>query len=502
MVRELHRRLAAGAPVQLIETHVSYLLVGAERAWKFKKAIAPGFLDYTTLARRRHCCAEELRLNRRLAPDLYLGLAEVSGSAAAPALDGTGPVIDCAVTMRAFDQDGLWDRLAARGELDAARIDELVQQVARLHADAAVAPAAGALGTPAAVRAPMLDNLRTLQDLVAAADAPLLQRLATWEARAWTTLEPLFAQRLRDGRVRECHGDLHLGNVTLVEGRTTVFDGIEFNDEFRWIDVASEIAFMAMDLRSHGLPALAARFVNGCLQASGDYGAAAVLRYYLVHRALVRSKVAALRARQSGADGAAEGAAQHHYLALALEISAPPPPTLFITHGFSGSGKTTATQSLLEATAAIRIRADVERKRLAGLAELARSGSSLEGGIYAAGMTAATYARLCEGARPVLAGGFSAILDATFLQRGARDAARALAFEAGVPCRVLDFEIPAPLLRERLRARRGDASEADEAVLEWQLAHDQPLQDDERAGAIDAVAAQAAGWDPSMWSRV
>ncbi|MBU6259605.1 MAG: AAA family ATPase, partial [Burkholderiales bacterium] len=427
MLRALHRRLAARGPVQWIETHVSYLLVGAERAWKFKKAIAPGFLDYTTLARRRHCCAEELRLNRRLAPALYLGLAEVTGSVEAPELDGAGPVLDCAVTMRAFDQDGLWDRLAARGELDAARIDELVQQVARLHAAAAVAPAAGMLGTPAAVRAPMLDNLRTLAPLVAAADAPPLQRLDAWEGQAWTALEPVFAQRLREGRVRECHGDLHLGNVTLFEGRTTVFDGIEFNDEFRWIDVASEIAFMAMDLRSHGLPALASRFVDGCLQASGDYGAAAVLRYYLVHRALVRAKVAALRARQAGADRAAEAAAAHRYLALALGFSEAPPPALFITHGFSGSGKTTATQSLLEATGAIRIRADVERKRLAGIAALARSGSSLEGGIYAAAMTAATYARLCELARPVLAGGFSAVLDATFLQRDARDAARALA---------------------------------------------------------------------------
>ena len=213
-------------------------------------------------------------------------------------------MLDVAVMMRAFPQDALWDRLAARGELAPAQIDDLAQQLARFHDIAAVAPPAGRFGTPAQVRAPMRDNLDALQRMVVDdADHAALQRLRAWEEGAFAALAPVMAQRLARGRVRECHGDLHLGNVAQVDGRATMFDGIDFNDDFRWIDVASELAFIAMDLHAHGLAPLAHRVVDAWLGHSGDYDAARLLPYYLVHRALVRAKVAWLRAAQCRAEG-------------------------------------------------------------------------------------------------------------------------------------------------------------------------------------------------------
>jgi len=294
--------------------------------------------------------------------------------------------------------------------------------------------------------------------------------------------------------VRECHGDLHLGNVTTIGGHATVFDGIEFSDDFRWIDVASELAFMAMDLHAHGLAGLAHRFVNGYLEASGDYDAVQVLDYYLVHRALIRAKVALLRAQQCGGqpDGADEAdrhrQAADRYLALALRFSRLDPggtaPLLLLTHGWSGSGKSTLAQRLVEGMGAIRIRADVERKRLAGLPPLDPVAAGTRPDLYGAAMTAATYDRLNQLAVPVLAGGYPVILDATFLHHTQRQAARAVAAAQGVGCRILHLEVDVDVARQRLRQRAAqghDVSDADEQVLDGQVRTAEPLHADERA---------------------
>ena len=497
-----------GAPVRHVETHISHVLLHSGLAYKIKKALATPYLDQSTLARRRAACAEELRLNRRLAPDTYLDVVAVTGSEARPELGGDGPVLDVAVRMRAFDEDGLWDRLAARGALRAADVDELAARLAGFHQSAAVALPQGPWGTPAQVRPALCDSLRELlapAALVAgprAVDRAALERLQRWEAEAYPRLQAVIAQRLAAGRVREGHGDLHLGNVAREAGRCLVFDGIEFDPGLRWIDVMSDVAFMAMDLQAQGLPTLAHRFVNAYLEASGDYEGLRVLGYYLVHRALVRAKVALMRAGQTAGtehDQALE--AVRRYVHLALGCAMPRPRALLVTHGLSGSGKTTLTQDLLEALGAPRVRADVERKRLGGLGALQPSGSPPGGGLYVSPMSQATYQRLFTAAAAALEGGWPVILDAGFLRLADRASARRIAAAHGVPFVILHFEAPPALLRRRLReraARATDASEADESVLALQLQTQEPLLPAERV-LTQVVQASAA---PALPPRV
>ena len=507
MVRALQNRLAEGqrTACALIETHISFVLVCHPLAYKIKKALKTEFLDQSTLALRQRACEEELRLNRRLAADLYLGVVSIAGDIEAPVIDGAAdPQIDCAVKMRAFEQQGLWDRLAADRALRAAHLDDLVDILVPFHRSAAVAVPSGRFGSPSQVRAPVLDSLAELDRMVPAEQRSVLTELRAFESAAFERLRDVMARRLTRGRVRECHGDLHLGNVTMIEGRTVVFDGIEFNDDLRWIDVISEVAFMAMDLQAHGLQGLAHRFVNRYLEASGDYGAVRLLRYYVVYRALVRAKIALLRAVQCGGQsGARESpevtrhrAAAQSYLQLALRCSrGGPGVALIITHGYSGSGKSTLTQSLVEAVGAIRIRADVERKRMAGLMPLDRSGAGPR--LYGSAMTKATYTRLRRLAALVLDGGFPAVLDATFLRRDQRLEARRFATEHGARFVILDFDVGIDLLRQRLHRRNAsgaDPSDADEAVLDAQLRTAEPLHADE-LDAVFSCASMAGATD-------
>jgi len=305
-------------------------------------------------------------------------------------------------------------------------------------------------------------------------EAERLARLKAWTQAEHAARCDAFARRKAEGRVRECHGDLHLGNLVLLDGRPTPFDCIEFNDDFRWIDVAAEIAFTYLDLLDHHRPGLAAWFLNEWLLWSGDYDALAVLRFYAVYRAMVRAKVAAIQGM--GADAA-------EYLAMAEALTAPPPAILTITFGLSGSGKTTAAKAALLAddrAATIRLRSDVERKRLFGLAPDAASGGS----IYGAEATARTYGHLRALAARIVADGWAVLVDAAFLRRAERDDFRALAAKLGVPFAILACEATVEELRRRLTARSGDASEATVEVLERQLQWVETLGGDERGLTI------------------
>lgn len=494
---------------RLIETHISFVLLAGDQAWKIKKAVDLGFLDFRTLRQREFFCREELRLNRRTAPGLYLDVMPLTGTPTQPRIGGTGIAIDWVLCMRAFAQDGLWDRMAGEGRLLPQHIDAGVEALHALHSTAAVAAADAAWGQPAQVRAPLRDSLEALRTLCPAPrERALIDTLAQWEDAAFEALQPVFAERCQAERVRECHGDLHLGNIAQFEGRTTLFDALEFSAALRWTDVFSDLAFLAMDLHAHAAPGLAHRLVNAYVERSGDHDGLPVLRYYQLHRALVRAKVAALRDAQLAAGGSPDGEAGRQwrrYLDVATAFTRRRTPVLMYTHGLSGSGKTTLTQALLEGCGALRIRADVERKRLFGMDALSRSDAALKPQLYGEAATQATQAQLHALATRVLQSGYSVILDATFLALEQREAVRALAGRLGVRSVLLHFEASASTLRQRVRARAAradDASEADLAVLEQQLAQAQPLRADELAAAyvVDAEAGTDVATDAQRWA--
>ena len=496
--------LDAGA-VTALETHTSHVFLAGPRVYKIKKAVDLGFLDFRSLPARHFFCLEELRLNRRFAPDLYLGLTAITGTPRQPVLGGSGEVIEWAVTMRRFPQEQRLDELLAAGRLGPALIDELALMLARVHAGIAVATDADAFGTPEAVREPALENFVQLGELL---DDPMdafeLTLLRDWTAGTYKNLHREFAARKQAGFVRECHGDLHLANIALVQGAVTLFDCLEFSAALRWIDVMNDMAFLLMDLQSKRCDALAQRLLNHYLERTGDYAGLKVLDFYRVYRALVRAKVACLSAGQTQdeAERRSRREEYHAYVALAKSFTQQPAPVLIITHGLAGSGKTTGSQALLELIGAVRIRSDVERKRLAGVAALARTGSGLGQGLYTADASARTYEQLLFLAREIIAAGYSVIVDAAFLKRAQRDAFRALADALRIPFWIVDFSADENLLRERVQQRAaqlGDASEADADVLSHQIASEEPLAESERGCVFRCDAAALAASDATLF---
>lgn len=491
-------RKATGRPVTLIQTHISSVLLAGDHAYKLKKPVAYGFVDFSTLAARSRCCAEEVRLNRRTAPQIYLDVLRITGTDSAPRLGGRGPTIEYAVRMRRFATRNLADRRARAGRLGAKHIDRLADAVAAFHAAAVPAPAGSGYGSPEKVLRWARENFALC--LLRLDDEPRrarLQRLAQWTEDEFRARAGWFAARAASGFIRECHGDLHLANIVLLDEVPVPFDGIEFNPELRFIDVASDIAFTFMDLIEHGLPRLAWRFVDRVLAASGDYGLLAGLRFYAVYRALVRAKVSLIRAHQPdtrAAERRVAAAAFARDLALAERLAVPPSPLLVAVGGLSGSGKTTVAGLLLEHLGAVRVRSDVERKRLAGLAAGARKAAAFGAGLYAPEMTARTYQRLNEVAEAVLDAGTPVIVDAAMLKQAERDALRELAARRGVRVECIWCEAPWATLRARIarrQAKGADASDATLAVLEQQRAFAEVPAAGERVLRLDTGMTRA-----------
>lgn len=471
----------------MLETHISWVFLAGEFAYKLKKPVDLGFVDFTTLERRRFFCEEELRLNGRLAPELYLDVLPITGSPENPRIGGAGEAIEYCVRMLQFDQKDLLSRLVVTNELQPRHIDALARKVAEFHAEIPVAKAAAWFGTPEAVAAPIRANFTHLEGPENAAVKDGIEELRAWCEKELSDRTNDLIARKRNGFIRECHGDMHLGNMVLIEGTVTIFDCIEFNADLRWIDVASEIAFCTMDLEDRGRVDLARRFLNAYLEWSGDYASLTVFRLYVVYRALVRAKVAQLRRSQEGIDEKEKERLTReltNYLQLAKRATRKEKPFLAITHGLSGSGKTSGSQAVVQRLGAIRLRSDIERKRLAGLSPLDDSGSGgVSSGLYTSAFNRRTFAKLADLASGLLTDGFPVVVDATFLKRSDRDEFRTLAERFDVPFVILDFPADEATCRERIRLRsrnRSDASEATEAVLDHQLGMQEPLDEGER----------------------
>ena len=487
--------------IEVLETHISWVILTGPYAYKIKKPVNLGFLDFSTLEARRRFCEEELRLNRRLAPSVYEAVVKITGNAHHPVIGGNGAAIEYAVRMREFAQSALASRLLAGGALKGTDVDALAARIAAFHAHTGVAAHGCPYGTPEAVIKPARDNFVQLAALLPdAADQSRLAELSAWTDHEYRERRALFGARHTDGCVRECHGDLHLGNIVMLDGVLTPFDCIEFDPALRWIDVMSEVAFLLMDLLDRGRADFAARFLNAYLDASGSpggYSGLAVLRFYVVYRAMVRAKVHALRAAQEGIAAAARErlmTASRGYIKLAQRCALDRRPAIILMHGLSGSGKSVIAASLAQQVMAIRVRSDIERKRISGLAPLARSGSTPASGLYTADLTQTTYHRLLDLARIGVNAGYAVIVDATFLKRWQRDLFRREAATRGVPFVIVDVAAPEATLRARIAARLaagGDASEAGPAVLTYQLAQREALSAAEASAALHIDTAHA-----------
>ena len=490
LIRALYRPSVYPHPVERvehIETHISHVFLAGRFAYKLKKPVDLGFLDFSTLERRRHCCEEELRLNRRLSPDLYLDLVAITGTPHAPRFGGPGEVLEYAVRMRRFPQESLLTQQVLSGPL----IDTLAEQVADFHARIPIAAPETRFGTPEAILAPIIESLAQIRGRGGCPEpCERLDRLETWVHERWRLLTPVFERRRLGGHVRECHGDMHRGNIALVDGEIRIFDAIEFAPALRWIDTASEIAFLVMDLEEAGETALARRFLNRYLERGGDYELLEVLDLYKVYRALVRAKVAAIRLGQPGLSPEERARERDHctrYLVLADADTEARAPSLIMICGLSGSGKSHLARQLREHIPLIHLRSDIERKRLFGIPEVATTRASLDDGIYFPAATEWTYARLLRLSESILSAGYAVMVDATFIAQARRARFWSLAERLRVPVAILALDAPLEVLRDRIRRRclaMEDASDADLCVLDRQRAAFQTLQPEERARAV------------------
>ncbi len=477
--------------IRLVETHISWVLLTGQYVYKIKKPVLFSYFDFSTLEKRRWFCEEEVRLNRRLAPQLYLGVVSVTGSSSNPRMDGDGIPIEWAVKMKQFPPDQEFHHLLETGNLHESEVGQLAIDIGTFHGR--IEPAGDPLpyGEPDRIWGPIAECFEDIP--LAALPVRLqcyVQDIEEWTNQEWKRLKPKLRDRKSSGEIRECHGDLHLGNIALFEGRICVFDALEFEPELRWIDVISEVAFLVMDLESRGRVDLAYWFLNCYLEVTGDYVGMCVFRLYEVYRALVRAKVAALRLAQvEPGNPVREDILQEiiRYVELAHRLMLPAPPMLILMHGVSGTGKTTVSTEVVKALGAIRVRSDVERKRIHAEQRQTGTGQETLKRLYASDMTCETYDRLWDLANTMVQAGYPVVVDATFLEAAQRQSFIRLAQKWRVSVLILDVWAPDDVLVERIASRakqQTDASDATIGVMEQQKAKEEPLTELEQDMAI------------------
>lgn len=473
-------------PVKRIDTHGAAVFLAGDHVYKVKRAVRFPFMDFSTLEKRRRACEAEIAVNRANAPALYRGTVPIVRAGRGLRLGGKGEVVEWAVHLKRFDEDETLDRLAERRAFPEAIIPALVEAVLAAHARA---PGRDGAAATAALGANLEETLAEILAAPALFPPDEATPLAAAMRAAFAALRPLLLARGAAGAVRRCHGDLHLRNIALIDGRPVLFDAIEFDEAIATTDVLYDLAFLVMDLWQRGLHAAANRVLNrylwGVADEAAEIAGLAALPLFLALRALVRAKVA-IAGGQGGA--AAEARA---YFAAARAFMAEAPQRLVAVGGLSGSGKTTIAAALAPAIGtppgAVHLRSDIERKRRFG----ARETDRLPEAAYAEDATAAVYAELRRLAAAALAAGRSVVVDAVHQRPEERDAVAEIAVAAGVRFTGLWLDAPTDALKARVAARRGDASDATAAVVAAQAAR--PIgrlawhRVDARAGAAETL---------------
>jgi len=473
----------APGSVELIQTHVSWIFLAGDTAYKIKKPVDFGFLNFSTIDRRRFYCHEEVRLNSRLCPDIYLGVVEVRESPGGASFVGDGPVMDYAVKMRRLPAERMLDRLLERGEVTATDMRATARIIAGFHHAAATSPLISEYGQRDRIMANWQENFA---QCAASPQTPLpareLEAIREWVTSFIEKKAGIFDKRIAGGFVRECDGDIHLENICLDGGRIYIFDCIEFNERFRYCDTAADVAFLLMDLDYHRRHDLAEAVLDEYLAVSGDAGMCEMIDFYKIYRAFVRGKVESFRQNDAGIDHkerehARMRAAGYFRLARGYLERQRLKTTLFITCGPTGSGKSTLAEQLSFELGAATYNSDRVRKQMAGLPPDTAVRVPFATGLYSAEANKATYAELLRLAEGELSAGRSVIIDACFIGREQRTPFSQLAARLGVPCVVLHCFCPDPEQRRRLAEREstgGSVSDGRLEILELQRNSFQP----------------------------
>ncbi len=463
----------------LIETHIAWLITTGEYVYKIKKPVNFGFLDFTTLEQRKFFCEEELRLNQRMSSDLYLEVVTIGGSENSPQIGATDQTLEYAVKLRQFKGGQLLSELLEQDQFNPDWLEQLADKIADFHARAPIVSPDSRWGEADSIRQLAEDNYQQInKSLLPPTELQELERLEQVSAERFDALEHLLKARKKDGFVRECHGDLHLGNITLGDEHLIVFDCIEFNLEFRWIDRIADLAFLLMDLEARGHQRWANRCLNRYIEKSSDFSGLLLLPHYKAFRSMIRAKVAMLGEQSNLPEF-------RRYLALTTRYFQPPKPLLILMHGCSGTGKSFLAAQLAERINAIEVRNGIERQRI--YQELALRGDHIE--LYSADMDTRTYLRVEEITELLLRAGQTVILDATFLKQRVRQRFEKLAERFDYPLRIIHCDAPNEVIRERLqrRLRNSDSTnEADISIYEQQRVRNELLNEAEQAVTLNA----------------
>ncbi len=461
-------------PIQLMQTHASYVLLTGEFVYKLKKPVNFGFLDYSTVSKRQHFCTEEIRLNQRGAKELYLEVISIAKQSNKYQLGNDGEIVDYSVKMVQFPQSALLSNMFEAGTMTIEQIEEMGTVVSRFHADARRNEYISSFGTVAKIRQSIDDNYRQTEKYIGRAQT---QQQFT-ETKAYTDrflleYSQLFLDRVAGGFIRECHGDLHLRNICRWHDETLLFDCIEFNEPFRFVDTMYDIAFAVMDLEARGGKDFANRFLNTYAEQTGDWEGLQVLPMYLSRQAYVRAKVTSFLLDDptiASEDRAAAAKTAGDYYRQAWEYTRTASVgRLIMLAGLSGAGKSTLGKRIALEVGGVQLRSDAVRKHLGGIELLSKGDDSL----YTPAMTAKTYQRVLELASKLTAQGFTVILDAKYDRQALRAAVVDFATGRGIPLQIVHCTAPADVLRDRLIQRTGDIADA----------------------TVDLLASQQAAWE-------
>ena len=473
------------APVELIETHVSYVFLAGEYVYKVKKPVDYGFLDFTTPARRRHYCEQEVHLNRRMSPDVYLGVEEIREEGGRYALEGPGRTVEYAVKMRRLPQERSLDSLLRQGRVAPDDVESIAARVARFHHSAARGPEITAYGDLDAVRRNVEENFAQIRRFVGSVlSMDDYDEMAAYSRAFMESGRAIFERRAEEGRIRDCHGDLHTAHVFLlpppVDGDSdgiSIIDCIEFNERFRCSDVAEDIAFLAMDLDYHGRQDLSRLFVEAYSLESEDRGVGELMDFFKSYRACVRGKVASFKLDYPDLPGAAQrdalDSARAYFRLARSYVPALPRPAVILFAGVTGTGKSTVALDLARRWSMAYVSSDLTRKSLAGIDSREHRYEPFMEGIYSSRFSDLTYRTMREAAGEHLLKGRSVVLDGTFRRAGDRARMVDLAAELGAEAWIVECRLPEAEARRRLekRAERGDSvSDGRWSLLRHQMA--------------------------------